>query len=424
MIDLKLLVDNFVSIKKNLSQRNFDASILDIILGLNNERKELTKRVEEARAEVNKLSKEVGVKKSKGEDAQDLMNKVNALKVSMSDSDVLLKQKEEVLESHMMSVPNILAADVPEGSDESKNEEISHWGEIPKFSHPVQDHVALGERLGMLDFEAASLMTGSRFVLVKGALARLERALANFMIDYHLARGYQEILPPLIVHAKSLVGTGQLPKFKEDLFKLEGQDWYLIPTSEVPLTNIKREQIFPAAELPIKYVSFTPCFRSEAGSYGKDTRGLIRMHQFNKVEMVQITSEEGSEVAHQEMIKSACEILEELGLPYRALKLCSGDIGFGSRKTIDLEVWLPAQNKYREISSISNCWDFQSRRASIRYKGADGKAKFAHTLNGSGLAVGRTMVAVLENYQNSDGSIRVPDKLIPYMGGMTVIKGS
>jgi seryl-tRNA synthetase len=424
MLDIKWLSENMDYAKKNLGQRNFDLSLLDKVIDLNNQRKDLIKKVEESRAEINKLSKEVGALKSKGQDATNVMNTVADLKKGMAGNEENLKVKEEELELSLQYIPNVLSDEVPSGKDETFNKEVYQFGKIPEFAFPVQDHVAIGERLKMLDFDSAALMTGARFVVLKGALARLERALANFMIDYHLARGYQEVAPPYIVHAKSLVGTGQLPKFKEDVFKLEGQDWYLIPTSEVPLTNIKREQLFSDKELPLKYVAYTPCFRSEAGSHGKDTRGLIRMHQFNKVEMVQITTEEGSIAAHEEMIKSASGILQELGLTHRALMLCSGDTGFGSRKTIDLEVWLPAQGKYREISSVSNCWDFQARRASIRYKDAAGKIKFAHTLNGSGLAVGRTLVAILENYQQADGSVKVPEKLVPYMGGMTKIANS
>ncbi len=421
MLDIKWLSENDNIAKKNLGQRNFDVSLLDKVIVLNNQRKDIIKKVEEARAEINKLSKEVGVLKSKGQDASMIMNSVADLKKSMAGNEEILKIKEEELEAGLQYIPNILSEDVPEGKDETFNKEIYQFGKIPEFSFPVQDHVAIGERLQMMDFDAAAQMTGARFVVLKGALARLERALANFMIDYHLTRGYQEVAPPYIVHAKSLVGTGQLPKFKEDVFKLEGQDWYLIPTSEVPLTNIKREQLFSEKELPLKYVAYTPCFRSEAGSHGKDTRGLIRMHQFNKVEMVQITTEDGSIQAQDDMVKSASGILQELGLTHRALLLCSGDTGFSARRTIDLEVWLPAQGKYREISSVSNCWDFQARRASIRYKDATGKVKFAHTLNGSGLAVGRTLVAILENYQQADGSIKVPEKLVSYMGGVSKI---
>jgi seryl-tRNA synthetase len=311
---------------------------------------------------------------------------------------------------------------VPVGSDENSNQEMKKWGTIKNFDFTPIDHATLGEKLGLLDFETATKITGARFTVYKGQLARLERALISFMIDRHTDNGYMEILPPFIVHERSLYGTGNLPKFKEDLFKLEGFDWYLIPTAEVPVTNLKREQIFEMSEFPLRYVAYTPCFRSEAGSAGRDTRGLIRQHQFNKVELVNIVAADKSKEAHEEMINRACSILEELELPYRAMVLCSGDMGFGSSRTIDLEVWLPSQNKYREISSISNCWDFQSRRAQIRYRNAEGKPEFAHTLNGSGLAVGRTLVAIMENYQNKDGTITIPKALRPYMKNQELIK--
>jgi len=422
MNDLKLLIDQFEESKKNLGQRNFDLSLLTKLIEVNDKRKILVKKVDDARSAINNLSKEIGAKKAKKEDAQDLMNQVAITKEQMSDSEIQLAEIEIEFLDLQQNIPNILDASVPPGKTEDLNVEVRKWGVPKTFSFQVKDHVDLGENLGFLDFNAAANMTASRFSLLKGPLAQLERALSYFMINYHIHRGYTEVATPYLVHEKSLVGTGQLPKFKEDLFKIEGRDWYLIPTSEVSLTNMVREQILNPKDLPMKFVAYTPCFRSEAGSYGKDTRGLIRMHQFNKVEMVQITSEEGSEKAHEDMINSATGILEALQLPYRVLQLCAGDVGFGSRKTIDLEVWLPAQNKYREISSISNCWDFQARRASIRYKNAEGKMKFAHTLNGSGLAVGRTLVAVLENYQRENGSIEIPEVLVPLMGGLKVIE--
>lgn len=421
MNDLKFICENVEIVKSNLKKRKFDLSIIDKLIEKNNSRKQFTKFVEEHRAELNKYAKEIGAAKAKKQDATALMDKVAEIKKLISHQEEQLAQTESELLHLQQTIPNLIASDVPEGSSEEDNVEIKKWGEPKKFNFPVLDHVTLGEKLGMLDFETAALLTGARFALVKGKLARLERAISNFMLDFHLANNYEEIIPPYIVHERSLVGTGQLPKFKEDLFKIENFDWYLIPTSEVPLTNILREQVVPLKNFPFKYTSLTPCFRSEAGSYGKDTKGLIRMHQFQKVEMVQITTAEQSEKAHEEMIEVACKILQLLELPYRALKLCSADIGFGSRKTIDLEVWLPAQNKYREISSISNCGDFQARRCSIRYKNAEGVMQFAHTLNGSGLAVGRTLVAILENYQQIDGSIIVPKVLVPYCAGMEKI---
>jgi seryl-tRNA synthetase len=423
MLDIKKIVDDPEEVKKNIAKRGFDSSMLDTVLDLNNKRKQLTTSVEGIRAELNSTSKEIGKLKKAGQDASEVMKKVSELKASNEKNNEELHKVQEELNNILLAIPNVTASDVPEGKDESFNVEIFNWGEPKKFDFEVKDHHDLGEKLGMLDFETAAKITGSRFAVYRRDLATLERALSNYMLDFHLRRGYVETIVPFMVHERSLYGTGQLPKFKEDLFKIEGRDWYLIPTSEVPLTNLKREEVFDFKELPLKYTSLTPCFRSEAGSYGKDTKGLIRMHQFNKVEMVNITAPEDSEKVHEEMVASARTILEELELPHRGVLLCSGDTGFGATKTIDLEVWLPSQNTYREISSISNCGDFQSRRASIRFK-RDSKSKpeFAHTLNGSGLAVGRTLVAILENFQQEDGSVAVPKTLQPYMGGQAVIK--
>ena len=401
--------------------RKFDVSILDNAINLNTKRKELTTKVETTLAQVKIISKEVGQKKKAGENADDLMSQVQGLKSSIDEDNKTLEQCKNDLEGILAGIPNLLESDTPIGKDEHDNVEVNRWGTPKEFSFEPKDHVELGEKLGMLDFESAAKITGARFVVYKKDLARLERALANFMLDEHLSNGYEEIIPPFLVHERSLYGTGQLPKFKEDLFKIEGQDWYLIPTSEVPLTNLKREEIVSESELPFKYTGLTPCFRSEAGSHGKDTRGLIRMHQFNKVEMVNLVHPDKSVETLEEMKKSAETILEKLGLPYRTVRLCSGDIGFGSNKTYDLEVWVPSQKTYREISSCSNCGDFQARRASIRFKKEGEKPQFIHTLNGSGLAVGRCLVAILENYQNEDGSITLPEVLIPYMGGKTKI---
>jgi seryl-tRNA synthetase len=421
MIDLKKIETNEAEVVNNLKRRNFDISSIDQINTLNKKRKELIQTVESARSEINSLSKEIGMLKKSGADASDKMEQVSKTKIAIEDHQSALAEVEQDLQHLLSIIPNLIDDSVPTGKSEEDNIEIKKWGTPRAFDFKVLDHAELGEKLGMLDFEAAALVTGSRFVFYKKDLARLERALANFMIDFHLDNGYQEIAPPLLVHERSMFGTGQLPKFKEDAFKLEGFDFYLIPTSEVPVTNIKREQIFDAKEFPLKYVAWTPCFRSEAGSHGKDTKGLIRMHQFNKVEMVNIVSKDQSDQAHQQMIEAGCSILEKLGLPYRAVVLCSADIGFSARKTVDLEVWIPSQNCYREISSISNCWDFQARRANIRYREGQNKPEFAHTLNGSGLAVGRTLVAILENYQQSDGSVILPEVIRPYMGGMTKI---
>ncbi|MBD66963.1 MAG: serine--tRNA ligase [Halobacteriovoraceae bacterium] len=421
MHDIKKIEANVEEFKANLKLRNFNTDIVDELIRLNAKRKDLTTSVETTQAEIKKLSKEVGMKKKKGEDATEIMSKVHDLKNSVVTTDQELEEVKNKLDFELSSIPNLIDVGTPVGKDENDNQEVHRWGEPKNFDFEAKDHVTLGENLGMLDFEAAAKITGARFVVYKDKFARLERALANFMLDHQLDRGYQEIIPPFIVHERSLYGTGQLPKFKEDLFKIEGQDWYLIPTSEVPLTNIKRAEIFSESELPLKYTGLTPCFRSEAGSHGKDTRGLIRMHQFNKVEMVNIVHPDNSDSALDEMVLSAQNILEKLELPYRTVRLCTGDIGFGSRKTFDLEVWVPSQKTYREISSCSNCGDFQARRASIRFKKEGEKPAFAHTLNGSGLAVGRCLVAVIENYQNEDGSISIPKALVPYMGGIEKI---
>jgi seryl-tRNA synthetase len=421
MHNIKDIVADIEGFKENLKKRGFDLSIVDECIGLNEKRKEATTKSETTQSEIKKISKEVGMKKRNGENADDLMAQVAELKKSIESTKAELEKVQEDLNYKLSTIPNLIAEDVPVGEDENDNVEVNKWGEPKKFSFEPKDHVDLGEKLQWLDFERAAKLTGARFVIQSGPLARLERAVSNFMIDHHLDKGYTEVVPPFIVNKDSLYGTGQLPKFSEDLFKLEGFDWYLIPTSEVPLTNIRAQEIFDQAELPMKFCGYTPCFRSEAGSHGRDTRGMIRMHQFQKVEMVNIVHPDESEKALEDMKRNAEEILEKLELPYRTVKLCTGDIGFGSRKTYDLEVWVPSQNTYREISSCSNCWDFQAQRASIRFKKQGEKPQFAHTLNGSGLAVGRTIVAILENYQNEDGSITVPKALVPYMGGLETI---
>jgi seryl-tRNA synthetase len=422
MHDIKFIETNKEYVLKNLAMRNFDSSAIDAVIEINSKRKSLISKVESTQSQIKTLSKEVGMKKRNGDDATAEMSKVHELKASIEEDDKELNKIKVDLEYGLATIPNFLEDDCPIGKDESENVELKKWGTPRAFDFKVQDHVNLGESLKMLDFDAAAKMTGARFVVYKNNLARLERALANFMLDHQMDKGYEEIIPPLLVHERSLYGTGQLPKFKEDLFKIEGQDWYLIPTSEVPLTNIKREEIMDASELPQKYAGLTPCFRSEAGSHGRDTRGLIRMHQFNKVEMVNLVHPDESNKTLDEMVKSAEEVLEKLNLPYRTVRLCTGDIGFGARKTFDIEVWVPSQETYREISSCSNCGDFQARRASIRFKKEGEKPQFVHTLNGSGLAVGRCFVAVLENYQNEDGSITVPEALRPYMGNIELIE--
>lgn len=423
MHDIRYFESNTDEVKKNLSKRGFDLTIVDRVISLNGKRKDLTGKVESLRAEVKLLSNDIGKLKKEGKDASGIMNSVAQVKKDIESQEVSLAEVEKELNYTLSIIPNLVSNDVPAGKSEADNVEIKRWGTPRSFSFKPKEHVELGESLSMLDFERGARLTGSRFVVYKKHLARLERALINFMLDQHIENGYEEVLPPFIVNKEALYGTGQLPKFEEDIFKLTlpDRDWYLIPTAEVPVTNLKRDEIFPKEEFPLKYVAYTPCFRSEAGSYGKDTKGLIRLHQFNKVELVNIVSPDESEKAHEEMIKRACSILELLNLPYRALILCGADIGFGASKCVDLEVWLPGQNKYREISSISNCKAFQARRASIRFRNSEGKPEFAHTLNGSGLAVGRTLVAIMENYQNEDGSIEIPEILQPYMGGIKKI---
>jgi seryl-tRNA synthetase len=422
--NIKDFENNLEEVKANLSKRNFDLRVVEDVLLLNGKRKELIQFVETKRADIKRSSKEIGMLKKKGEDASSHMGKVVELKKSIEEKDSELEAIEKELKEKLSVIPNLVSPDVSHGKDEEDNIEVRKWGNLREFSFSPKDHVEIGECLGQLDFERGAKLTGARFVVLRGGLARLERALINFFIDEHLKKDYEEVLPPFIVNEDTLYGTGQLPKFEEDLFKLrmEGKNWYLIPTAEVPLTNLRKGELFKKEELPQKLCAYTPCFRSEAGSHGKDTRGLIRLHQFNKVEMVFIVDEESSEAAHEEMIGQARHLLEKLELPYRELLLCGGDIGFSARKCIDFEVWLPGQNKYREISSVSNCGDFQARRANIRYRNSEGKPTFVHTLNGSGLAVGRTLVAIIENYQQEDGSIQVPKVLQSYMGGMGTIK--
>ncbi|MDA8457069.1 serine--tRNA ligase [Acidovorax sp. GBBC 3334] len=438
MLDILLLRKDLDSAIARLETRKKPQSFLEVetFQSLESERKTLQTRTEELQARRNQLSKQVGQLKSKGENADGVMAEVGSLKIELETSAARLEQIQAELHALLVAVPNLPHESVPVGSDESGNVEIRRWspdGQEPKaFDFPAKDHVDLGEPLG-LDFDMGVKLSGSRFTVMKGPIARLHRALAQFMLDVQTREhGYTECYVPYAVNADSLKGTGQLPKFEGDLFaaKKGGQEGepvpdnaalYLIPTSEVPLTNFVRDQVVPEAELPIQLTAHTPCFRSEAGSYGRDTRGMIRQHQFDKVEMVQIVHPEKSYEALEEMTRHAEAVLQKLGLPYRVMLLCTGDMGFGAAKTYDLEVWLPAQNTYREISSVSNCEAFQARRLQARFKNAQGKNELLHTLNGSGLAVGRTLVAVLENYQNADGSVTVPEALRPYMGGLSVL---
>lgn len=423
MLDIKKIESDFETVKKSLASRNFDTTLLDQVVSLNKQRKTLTTASESKKAEINKFSREIGELKKNKQDAAEPMAKVAALKAEMESEAKELEEVQKKQTEILLTIPNLPEASVPVGKDEEENVEVRRSGTPREFDFTPIDHAVLGEQLGILDFETAAKITGARFVVYKGAAARLERALINFMLDHQTDKGFTEMMTPFIAHERSLLGTGNLPKFEDQLFKLNSeQPWYLIPTSEVTLTNIKREQIMEESELPYLYAAYSPCFRSEAGSHGKDVKGLIRMHQFNKVEMVSICSPAQSEEVHQKMVASATEILEKLGLPYRVLALCTGDMGFASQKTFDLEVWVPSQGKYREISSISNCGDFQARRANIRLRNKEGKIEYAHTLNGSGLAVGRTVVAILENYQQKDGSVKIPEVLVPYMGGLKEIR--
>lgn len=433
MIDPNLLRNNLAEVAEKLKiKRGFTLDVANITQ-LEEQRKALQVKTETLQAERNARSKAIGAAKARGEDIAPLLAEVDHMAAELEQGKVELDKVQNALNDIALNIPNIPADEVPLGKDDSENLEVSRWGEPRKFDFEIKDHVALGENLQGLDFASAVKLTGSRFVVMKGQIAKLHRAIAQFMLDLHTEQhGYTEAYVPYLVNHDTLYGTGQLPKFSEDLFHtkpLEGQDpnevqrtYALIPTAEVPVTNLVRGDILEAENLPLKMTAHTPCFRSEAGSYGRDTRGLIRMHQFDKVELVQIVEPEKSMEALEELTGHAEKVLQLLGLPYRKVLLCTGDMGFGSCKTYDLEVWVPAQNTYREISSCSNMWDFQARRmqARCRSKG-DKKTRLVHTLNGSGLAVGRTLVAVLENYQNADGSITVPEVLRPYMGGLEVI---
>jgi seryl-tRNA synthetase len=419
MLDVKLLRENLDEVKARMATRG-GAVDWDAFVALDRERRDALANIERLKEKKNRLSGEIGKLKKSGGDAAALMSEGEEVSAAIRAGEAPLADIEAGFENFMLSIPNLPNASVKVGKDEHDNREVRRWGEAPKFDFEALNHWDIGEALNILDFGRAAKITGARFTVYRGAGARLERALINFMLDLHTGEnGYQEMLPPALVNRTSLVGTGQLPKFEEDLFHLAPGDYFLIPTAEVPLTNLHRDEMLERDELPIKYVAYTPCFRSEAGSYGKDVRGLIRQHQFNKVEMVKFAEPESSYDELEKMVHNAEEVLKRLKIPFRVMELCTGDLGFGSAKTYDLEVWLPGQNTYREISSCSNCEDFQARRANIRYR-KDKKEKplFVHTLNGSGLAVGRTLVAVLENYQQKDGSVIIPEVLRPYMGGL------
>lgn len=426
MYDLKYLREHLDHIRTSLGRRGNDVPWADI-QKLSEERRAVTTQVEQVRYELNRGSEEVARLRRAKEPAEAAMAAMKQLGDRIKNAEGTLRQVEEALTDLALRIPNLPHASVPLGADASENVEVRRWGTIPSFSSPPKPHWEVGENLGILDFDRAAKITGARFSVTTGAGARLERALINYMLDRHTTQhGYREVIPPLMVNRSSMTGTGQLPKFEEDLFRLKDEEYFLIPTAEVPVTNLHREEILAGDRLPLRYTAYTPCFRREAGSYGKDTRGLIRLHQFNKVELVAFTTPDRSYDELERLTGHAESILQCLNLPYRVITLCTGDMGFSAAKTYDIEVWLPSQQQYREISSCSNFESFQARRASIKYRPTGGKKEaktdFVHTLNGSGLAVGRTLVAILENFQQPDGSVEIPMVLRSYMGGLERIK--
>lgn len=432
MLDIQQLRTDLNNITRQLAKRGF-AFPADAFNALEAERKTIQTQTEELQAQRNAASKKIGQAKARGEDVTAIMNEVAHLGDALKQAEAHLDQVKNDLQKMLLEIPNLPHASVPEGKDETHNVQIRNWGKPRRFDFDIKDHVSIGEGLELLDFETAAKLSGARFSLMKGGLARLHRALAQFMLDTHTQEhGYQETYVPYLVSRDSLRGTGQLPKFEQDLFAVNAggadstgaPEYHLIPTAEVPITNMVRDEIVPLSALPLKYVSHTPCFRSEAGSYGRDTRGLIRQHQFDKVELVHIVHPDRSYEALEQLVGHAEKILQKLELPYRVMTLCTGDMGFSAAKTYDIEVWLPGQNAYREISSCSNCEAFQARRMQARFRNESGKPALLHTLNGSGLAVGRTLVAVLENYQNADGSVTVPQVLRPYMNGLDQLRNS
>lgn len=423
MLDPKLLRNDLQAVADALARRGFKLDVTTYA-GLEDRRKELQTRMEQLRNERNARSKEIGMAKTKGQDTATLMAQVADLGSNLKSAEEDFGKVESELEAIQYGLPNLLHESVPDGTDENANKEVRTWGKPRKFDFSPKDHVDLGATHGLMDFELAAKLTGARFVVMKGVLARLHRALIQFMLNLHVnEHGYEEISVPFMVNETSMRGTGQLPKFEEDLFSVQGeQRWFLIPTAEVPVTNMVRGEILEADSLPRRYVAHTPCFRAEAGSAGKDTRGMIRQHQFEKVELVQMVRPQDSFAALEQLTGHAEKVLQALGLPYRVMALCAGDVGFSAAKTYDLEVWLPSQNRYREISSCSNCTDFQARRMQARWRNPEtGKPELLHTLNGSGVAVGRAMIAIMENYQDAEGRIHIPEVLHPYMGGVTLI---
>ncbi|MBU2252764.1 MAG: serine--tRNA ligase [Proteobacteria bacterium] len=419
MLDIKYLRQNIDFVAAKMRERGQETN-LEQFIDLDSKRREVIQKVEGLRSERNAVSKQIGGKKQKKEDAADLIARMGEVSNRIKELDESLKQTDEGLQAILMMLPNLPHESVVCGKGAEDNPVVRIWGEKPSFSFTPRPHWEIGESLNILDFTRGAKITGARFTLFRGLGARLERAIINFMLDLHTGEhGYTEVLTPFMVNRESMTGTGQLPKFEEDLFRIDKTDYFLIPTAEVPVTNIHRDEILSEKELPIRYVAYSPCFRAEAGSYGKDTRGLIRQHQFNKVELVKFAKPESSYEELEKLTLNAEEVLKRLKIPYRVVCLCTADLGFSSAKTYDIEAWFSGQEAYREISSCSNCGDFQARRASIRFRREEsGKVEFVHTLNGSGLAVGRTLVAVLENCQQADGSVVIPDELQPYMGGI------
>lgn len=422
MLDVKLLRENLAEVKKRLVDRQLDISF-DAWAESDQRQRALKAKIETLKARKNQASEEIARLKREKQPIDPVLQEMRQVAQEIEQLEGEMKKTEEEIGPFLLRLPNLPHSSVPIGKDERDNQEVRRWGVAPPFSFKPKPHWEIGEALGILDFERGAKITGARFTLYKGAGARLERALINFMLDLHTREhGYQEVLPPFIANRESMTGTGQLPKFEEDLFRLKDEDYFLIPTAEVPVTNIYRGEILAEAQLPISHVAYTPCFRREAGSYGKDTRGLIRQHQFNKVELVKFVQPEASYDHLERLLKDAETVLQRLALPYRVMALSTGDMGFAAAKTYDIEVWLPFQQMFREISSCSNFEAFQARRAEIRYRTAGGKVQYVHTLNGSGLAVGRTLVAILENYQQEDGSVVIPEVLRPYMDGVSKIE--
>jgi seryl-tRNA synthetase len=423
MLDAKYIREHIDEVQERLSRRGQTLSLDQFVL-IDSERRKAIQEWEKLRSLQKKVSDEVSKRKKEEADASELISEMKKVSQEMKDLDRIVEEKEKALQEFLLVIPNLPHHSVPKGTDASENEEVRRWGEIPKFDFDPKPHWDICEELGILDFKSGAKITGARFTLYWDLGAKLERALINFMLDLHTREhGYREVLPPFMVNRTTMTGTGQLPKFEEELFKVEGTDYFLIPTAEVPVTNIHRDEVLEEDVLPLYYTAYTPCFRKEAGSYGKDTRGLIRQHQFNKVELVKFSKPENSYEELEKLLSDAEEVLKRLRLPYRVVTLCTGDLGFSASKTYDIEVWLPGQNTFKEISSCSNFEDFQARRAKIRYR-ISGKSKtdYVHTLNGSGLAVGRTLVAILENCQQADGTVVIPEVLRPYLDGVERIE--